>query len=571
MAASVSSPSPALNSFFNPSFKFPEEAQSLEHVTQIHLHVKNLVQAIKEKNGTEKTRLLLEIENLLEKAPSSLGKILLSQEEISEKSVISYSSDSEKKGEGKRTHSFDSFEEPEAKRARTSNAEIEEKKEKGDLRYGETALTFMIHLCGDDEDLLIDLLKAFTSNSTLSEACQHSLDFSNTQGNTPLILWAEKASSEYSTLQEEIISLFLKLGADILACNKEGQTAFSIAALSNKLNIMKLLVKNKTVCPENFFLSQNQSNSIFFSFVKNWPGVEFTKGEDHIDIPNETKPLTTFAVLLGYVKEYAYAEWIKTNVIDRDAIYYKNAADKAAILSSALQACCEYKRDFEGVLLPLLFTIAEDVAYRGFPKVQENAHSAEGFDLVVPPTESIPQKNDSDLLNRLRLFLCFLIDTYKGDFKFSEQFWKFLDLCPRNSNLTQDKIFEVVREVSKEKNIPLTPQVRKVFSAARVGNLIYLKRFLGDTEEHEFKKFPYTFDINYKDEKGNTLLHIAVKNGHKEIFEYLIDKGADPSIENEKGRTPGFYSSKNDYPEVTKLLKAAAIEKEKDKKEEKKD
>ncbi len=80
-------------------------------------------------------------------------------------------------------------------------------------------------------------------------------------------------------------------------------------------------------------------------------------------------------------------------------------------------------------------------------------------------------------------------------------------------------------------------------------------------------------DVNAKDKKGNTPLHIAAGLAKKDIIELLITKGADVNISNTDGKVPVdiaklsiknikklgrqvvFAASKEEYKEVVKLLK----------------
>ena len=44
--------------------------------------------------------------------------------------------------------------------------------------------------------------------------------------------------------------------------------------------------------------------------------------------------------------------------------------------------------------------------------------------------------------------------------------------------------------------------------------------------------------INAVEDDKNTILHIAVKKGYKEIVKFLLEKGAKINIRNNKGETP---------------------------------
>ena len=52
-------------------------------------------------------------------------------------------------------------------------------------------------------------------------------------------------------------------------------------------------------------------------------------------------------------------------------------------------------------------------------------------------------------------------------------------------------------------------------------------------------------DLNKRDDKNNTMLHIAVIQGDVETVKLLIKKGADPLAVNNEGKTPLFIASYN--------------------------
>lgn len=43
--------------------------------------------------------------------------------------------------------------------------------------------------------------------------------------------------------------------------------------------------------------------------------------------------------------------------------------------------------------------------------------------------------------------------------------------------------------------------------------------------------------------KGTSCLHIAAKNGNKEMVELLLDKGGNPNLKNREGETPVMVAS----------------------------
>ncbi len=61
-------------------------------------------------------------------------------------------------------------------------------------------------------------------------------------------------------------------------------------------------------------------------------------------------------------------------------------------------------------------------------------------------------------------------------------------------------------------------------------------------------------DINFKDEKGNSALWIAIKNKNTEMLKFLLEKGANPNDLNKTGEYPLLYACCNKCSEITKLL-----------------
>ena len=53
-----------------------------------------------------------------------------------------------------------------------------------------------------------------------------------------------------------------------------------------------------------------------------------------------------------------------------------------------------------------------------------------------------------------------------------------------------------------------------------------------------------------------TALHIAAEKGHKEVVQILLDKGANPNIQDEKGNTPFTLAQENGHAHVADLLAA---------------
>ncbi|XP_023215490.1 serine/threonine-protein phosphatase 6 regulatory ankyrin repeat subunit B-like [Centruroides sculpturatus] len=55
--------------------------------------------------------------------------------------------------------------------------------------------------------------------------------------------------------------------------------------------------------------------------------------------------------------------------------------------------------------------------------------------------------------------------------------------------------------------------------------------------------------LNMKDKAGRTVLHIAGQNNNKELYQMLVDAGADPMILDQKGRTAEYYIQSHIKPE----------------------
>ena len=49
-------------------------------------------------------------------------------------------------------------------------------------------------------------------------------------------------------------------------------------------------------------------------------------------------------------------------------------------------------------------------------------------------------------------------------------------------------------------------------------------------------------------------MHRAVDNGNPEAVQFLLDRGADPNLQNKKGQTPLHYAAYNNNPKIAKYL-----------------
>jgi len=83
-----------------------------------------------------------------------------------------------------------------------------------------------------------------------------------------------------------------------------------------------------------------------------------------------------------------------------------------------------------------------------------------------------------------------------------------------------------------------------LLSAARAGNLERIKRIF---------RSEINVPLNYKDEKGNTSLHLAAMSGSADCVKYLVQKGADLLLEN-NNKCTALYVILNDVPNGEDLL-----------------
>ena len=64
----------------------------------------------------------------------------------------------------------------------------------------------------------------------------------------------------------------------------------------------------------------------------------------------------------------------------------------------------------------------------------------------------------------------------------------------------------------------------------------------------------HEFDINEKDEAGNTLLSMAVRNNCSSIVEFLLRDGANPNMPNNTGTTPLMIARENKNEDIIHQL-----------------
>jgi uncharacterized protein len=85
-----------------------------------------------------------------------------------------------------------------------------------------------------------------------------------------------------------------------------------------------------------------------------------------------------------------------------------------------------------------------------------------------------------------------------------------------------------------------------IHDAAKAGDLAKVKTLLED----------YPMMVSLKDKNGYTPLHLAALNGHKDVVELLLAKGADIDARNKEGKTPLQRALKSDNYELGDILLA---------------
>jgi len=69
-----------------------------------------------------------------------------------------------------------------------------------------------------------------------------------------------------------------------------------------------------------------------------------------------------------------------------------------------------------------------------------------------------------------------------------------------------------------------------------------------------FKENNLYIDINTPNDHGQTLLHLAAKNGHRELVKYLISLGADYKLRDKCGNTPFESAHLNNHTQVVQVM-----------------
>ncbi|KNE62021.1 hypothetical protein AMAG_07279 [Allomyces macrogynus ATCC 38327] len=101
----------------------------------------------------------------------------------------------------------------------------------------------------------------------------------------------------------------------------------------------------------------------------------------------------------------------------------------------------------------------------------------------------------------------------------------------------------------------------EVVLCARYGELPELKEEVARLQ-HEYPHVSVAALLAQPVAGGNTPLHMAAANGHKDIVEYLLQHLVAVSVntQNEQGNTPMHWCAVNGHDEIAKLLIAAGAE-----------
>lgn len=119
-------------------------------------------------------------------------------------------------------------------------------------------------------------------------------------------------------------------------------------------------------------------------------------------------------------------------------------------------------------------------------------------------------------------------------------FLLFLLLGCANEKDTAEKKGTQAKEAMKQTS---SQDIDKIFNAALEGNIATVKQFIENG-----------FDVNTKNQGGQTLLMLAGFNGHTDICEYLIKKGIHVETRDGDGRTALMYTSTGPFAQTVEFL-----------------
>jgi hypothetical protein len=89
----------------------------------------------------------------------------------------------------------------------------------------------------------------------------------------------------------------------------------------------------------------------------------------------------------------------------------------------------------------------------------------------------------------------------------------------------------------------------QLFSKVRHGHQDWVKQYVNDKKSDVGKSPSWSVD-----ERGNTLLHVAVQNNHKKMASMLIKLGVDVNKTNKKGMTCLDYAEMYHFNKLAQFL-----------------
>lgn len=115
-----------------------------------------------------------------------------------------------------------------------------------------------------------------------------------------------------------------------------------------------------------------------------------------------------------------------------------------------------------------------------------------------------------------------------------------LDIAKRNKDKTSQKILEDCMQIYND-----------LFLAVKDGNVNRASELLSSK----------MINLNFKNEKGDTLLNAAIKNGHLEIVNLLLDNNVNPNQTDSSSFTPLYLAIKLNNPDIMqKILTATGFD-----------
>jgi ankyrin repeat protein len=75
-----------------------------------------------------------------------------------------------------------------------------------------------------------------------------------------------------------------------------------------------------------------------------------------------------------------------------------------------------------------------------------------------------------------------------------------------------------------------------------------------DEIEELVNQHDWDVPINYQDDCGNTILHIAAQNGNRRLIKFYLRRGADLNIQNTNGQTPLHFAYTYGYEKAGEYL-----------------